>query len=105
MRWKKLWIALLILLILTPLGIWLPRLFGAGGAWGEWGPEEVKKLIGYVPEGMRKLKDFWKAPITDYEIRGWSPTAGYLVSGLLGIVIVLLFTFLIGKILSKKDKN
>ena len=104
-KWKKLWIALLFLIILTPLGILLPRLFGAGGAWGEWGAEEIRKLMGYVPEGLRKLDRLWKAPITDYEIRGWSPTVGYLVSGIIGVVIVLLLTFLMGKLLSRDGRH
>jgi len=107
-KWKKLWIALIVLLVLTPLGIWLPRIFGAGGAggaWGEWGTEEIKKLVGYVPQGLKKLNQLWKAPITDYGIRGWSPTVGYLISAVIGVIIVLAVTFLIGKILSRNGDH
>jgi len=99
-KWKKLWIALLILILITPLGLWLPRLFGAGGAWGEWGGEEIRKVVGYVPEGLRKANELWKAPITGYEIRGWGPTVGYLVSGIIGVALVLVLGFIIGKVLS-----
>ena len=42
---KKLWIGIVILTLLSPLGLIIPALFGAGGAWGEWGLEEIKKLI------------------------------------------------------------
>lgn len=52
---KKLWIGLFILTLLTPLGVILPEKFKAGGAWGEWGPEELEKLVGYVPEGLKRL--------------------------------------------------
>ena len=67
---KKLWIGLLILSLLTPLGIILPEKFKAGGAWGEWGPEELEKLIGYVPKGLKRLADLWKAPVPDYNFGG-----------------------------------
>lgn len=57
---KKLWIGLIILALLTPLGIILPEKFKAGGAWGEWGPEALEKLIGYVPAGLRNWPIYGK---------------------------------------------
>ena len=60
---KKLWIGVIVLALLTPLGTLLPEKFKAAEAWGEWGTDKLEKLLGYVPEGLRKLANFWKAPI------------------------------------------
>ncbi len=57
---KKLGLGLLILALFTPLGVILPEKFKAGGAWGEWGPEELQKLLGYVPAGLKRTAHLWK---------------------------------------------
>ena len=106
---KKLWIGLLIMALLTPLGIYLPEKFKAGGAWGEWGPEELEKLFGYVPEGLKKLADFWKAPVPDYNLGGQNATfstqiVSYIISGILGVAAVAIVIFLITKFLVKHEK-
>jgi len=106
---RKLWIGLLIMALLTPLGIILPEKFKAGDAWGEWGTETLEKLLGYVPEGLKKLSDLWKAPVTDYNFSGEDSSMtvqilSYIASGLLGIVIVGLVIFLISKFVAKNGK-
>jgi cobalt/nickel transport protein len=106
---KKLWIGLLILALLTPLGVILPEKFKAGGAWGEWGPEELKKLIGYVPEGLKRLADLWKAPVPDYSFgrEGASMTVqvlSYIVSGLIGVLAVGVVIYLISKVIVRNEK-
>ena len=40
--------------LLTPLGIYLPKKFKAGDAWGEWGTDKMQELLGYVPAGLKK---------------------------------------------------
>ena len=55
---KKLWIGLFIMALLTPLGVLLPEKFKAEEAWGEWGAEKLEKVLGYVPEGLKKLGRF-----------------------------------------------
>lgn len=85
---------LLLLMVLVPLGVF------AGGAWGEWGREELLKLLGFVPSGFDRLSGFWKAPFADYSIPGVSPVISYLISAVIGAVLVMLvFAF------SKKDKR
>lgn len=106
---KKLWIGLLILTLLTPLGVILPEKFKAGGAWGEWGPEELGRLIGYVPKGLKRLADLWKAPVPDYNFgrEGASLTTqvlSYLVSGLIGVLVVGLAIYVIAKVIFKNEK-
>jgi len=105
---NKLWIGLGILIILSPLGLFLPEHFKAGSAWGEWGVDEIGKLAGYVPKGLEKLGSLWNAPIPDYAFRGWGEkglvhlSLAYIVSAGLGIIIVAIVTIFIARILIKK---
>lgn len=106
---KKLWIGLLILALLTPLGVILPEKFKAGGAWGEWGPEELKRLIGYVPEGLKRLADLWKAPVPDYHFGGEGASMAvqiisYIASGLIGILAVGLVIYVISRVIVRHEK-
>jgi cobalt/nickel transport protein len=106
---RKLWIGLLIMALLTPLGIILPEKFKAGDAWGEWGTETLERLLGYVPEGLKKLTDIWKAPVTGYTFSGEVSSTtvriiSYVASGLLGVVIIGLVIYLISKFLAKNGK-
>jgi len=106
---KKLWIGLLIMALLTPLGILVPETFKAGDAWGEWGIEKLEKLLGYVPEGLRKLADFWKAPIPDYNFGGEGASmtlqvVSYIVSGLLGIGICAFVVYVVSRFIARHGK-
>lgn len=64
--WKKWGTVLLVAALLTPLGLALPELFGAGGAWGEWAPEDLAGRVGYLPAGLQRLEGLWRAPLPDY---------------------------------------
>jgi hypothetical protein len=106
---KKLWIGLLIMALFSPLGILLPEKFGSGEAGGEWGIDKLEKLLGYVPEGLKKLADLWKAPISDYNFgsEGASLTIqaiSYVVSGLLGLAACAFIVFLISRLIIRHGK-
>jgi hypothetical protein len=106
---KKLWIGLLIMALLTPLGILLPEKFKAEEAWGEWGAEKLDKLLGYVPEGLKKLADFWKAPIPDYNFGGEGASMtlqaiSYIASGLLVIGGCAVVLFMFSRFMEKHGK-
>jgi hypothetical protein len=105
---KKLWIGIGILALLSPLGLIIPALFGAGGAWGEWGLEEMKKLVGYIPEGMQKLAHIWKSPMPDYTVPGQKQglaveSLGYVLSAIVGIAITAGAVYIITKLLGRKN--
>ena len=95
----KFWIGLVLLIILSPLGLIIPKHFKAGSAWGEWGTDEIQQLLGYLPKGLGKLSSFWKAPLPGYG----SHSFAYIISALAGVGLVLLIAWLIGKTLVKKD--
>jgi len=106
---RKLWIGLFVMALLTPLGIILPRLFDAGAAWGEWGVNKLEQLLGYTPEGLKKLSGLWKAPVRNYNFGGNDASMtlqilSYVASGVLGILAVGVVVFLITKFTTKHDK-
>ena len=106
---KKLWIGLAIMALLTPLGIYLPDRFKSGDAWGEWGTDKIRALLGYVPEGLKKMADLWKAPVPDYNFGGENAAfstqvISYIISGMIGIAAAVLLIYLITKFLVKHEK-
>jgi cobalt/nickel transport protein len=105
---KKLWAGLIVLALLTPAGILLPRLFKAGGAWGEWGTDELKGLVGYVPEGLKRLGELWKAPIAGYGSGASSSTTEiimYIVSALIGLALAAAVVYLISRAVARRAGN
>lgn len=91
--YRNFWIALIVMALLSPLGLVLPRIMKAGSAWGEWGVDEVKRMVGYAPAGMQKTADLWKAPIRNYTLPGQQGASlsrvslSYILSGLIGIAL------------------
>lgn len=82
LRW--LWVALALLALFTPLG-----LLASGTAWGEWGQEELRGMLGFVPEGLVRLEGLWRwAPLSGYSLPSGGAELGYIVSALLGIALV-----------------
>ena len=106
----KLWIGIVLLILLSPLGLILPEYFKAGSAWGEWGIGEVRGFLGYIPKGLEKLSSLWSAPIPDYAFKGWEKkglfflSLGYIISALIGIVVIFIIILFIGRWLAKKGQ-
>ena len=98
---KAIYGLIVALICLTPLG-----LLATGTAWGEWGAEEIKDVVsggntlGYVPEGMKNGFSF-EAIMSDYAIKGLPDIAGYILSAVAGVaVLIILF-----KVISSIKKN
>ncbi len=89
--YRNLWVLLIVLAVASPLGLYLPWLLKAGSAWGEWGVDEVKRMIGYAPAGMEKTADTWKAPMPNYRLPGQENaplsrlSISYILSALIGM--------------------
>lgn len=104
----KLWVGIAVLIALSPLGLFLPEHFKAGSAWGEWGADEMQKLLGYIPQGLTKLSSLWNAPMPDYAFKGWEGkglshlSVAYIISAIVGIIIVVIVAFIIGRMLQRK---
>lgn len=102
---KYLLIGLAILIILVPIGLYL-----GGDTFAEWGAQEVKDKIGYVPAGLGSLSNIWNAPLPDYAvpILGDSTVGhalGYMLSALVGVVVCGGALYILGKILARKDDS
>lgn len=107
---RKLWIGIGVLALLSPLGVVLPRLLGAGGAWGEWSAEEIEKISGFIPAGMKRLSELWKAPLPDYSVPGQGKgpleeSLGYILTGIIGIAFTAGVMFLLAKALARRDRS
>ena len=98
-----------MLVFLTPLGIFLPEKFNAGGAWGEWSAGKVQVMTGYLPVGLARLEGLWKAIFPNYAIPGlqkpWQHRIAYMVTGGIGTVVVIGIGFGLGKWLSRGNKT
>ena len=102
---KKYFIFLGLLILLTPLG-----LLAEGTAWGEWGQEELRKMLGFVPQGIATAEHWWKAFFPDYSIAGlggkfFGSAASYLISAVIGSVIAYGLMVFIGKFLFSRQNH
>ncbi|MCD6291211.1 MAG: PDGLE domain-containing protein [Anaerolineae bacterium] len=95
---NKLWIGLGILALLSPLG-----LLASGTAWGEWGADEFSSMLGYVPQGLAKFAEIWNAPLPDYTIPGLGDVPGYILSAIVGMALVVAFTWGLGRLLARRE--
>jgi cobalt/nickel transport protein len=105
---NRIFIGLLVLVLLSPLGIIIPAKFHAGDAWGEWSIESIKKDLGFVPKGMEKNAKIWKAPLSNYgQIKGRNTilmnSGYYMVSTLVGMTLIVLITIVLLKIVQKRE--
>lgn len=96
-------IGLVLLIILAPLG-----LLAVGETFGEWGSEEVKEKLGFVPQGLEKLSGFWNAPMPDYAFPGDESSEStnmsviaYILSAAAGVAICGGLLYFAGKKIAK----
>lgn len=103
---RNLLIGLAILVIIVPVG-----LLAVGTAYGEWGAEELQKLVGFIPGGLSSISDAWSAPIPDYALPNLGEafidlSLAYWLSAIIGVVLSALLLVVIGRVLTKKkNKN
>lgn len=95
-RWV--WISLIVLIILTPMGLLAP-----GSPWGEWSRTELGQLgLGYVPAGFDQWAHLWSAPIQDYDITVLeNPTLAYIISAGLGVAVVFAAILALGWLIER----
>jgi cobalt/nickel transport system permease protein len=111
-------IVLGVLVVLTPIGLFLPAAFNAGDAWGEWAPEDVPAQFtehtgqpGYIPGRMERLNAIWQAPLPDYALPGlesaplWQLSLVYIGCGFAGVLALWLLIVGLGKLFSRKEPD
>lgn len=96
---------LVALICLSPLG-----LLATGTAWGEWGADEIKDVasggssLGFVPEGMEKGFNF-QALMPDYSLNGLPEFAGYILSAVAGVAIMIIMFKIASSFKRNSTKN
>lgn len=74
---------LVALVAACPLG-----LLATGDAWGEWGVEDVARLVGYAPSGMATGWE-WSSLMPDYVVGGLPEWVGYVLSAVIGTALLV----------------
>jgi cobalt/nickel transport system permease protein len=113
---RPLWVALGLLLVLTPLG-----LMASGSAWGEWSASQLadpaaRHAIAAAslhhapplapPAGLERLATVWTAPFPEYAPRFFRSRAlGYLLSAMFGAGLVLLATMALATLLRARRRG
>ena len=99
---KRAFGGLIALVILSPMGLYLPTKFAAGSAWGEWSANEIGKMAGYVPQQLKHTGSIWHAPLPDYAIpKQGMPHLSYIVSAVIGVAVLMLVVVLCRKLYSQ----
>lgn len=90
------------LVCLTPLG-----LLATGSAWGEWGLGEISSVtaggqaLGFVPAGMQNGLHF-SALLPDYSLSGLPEFAGYILSAVIGVALLIIIFRIAGSVIKQK---
>jgi cobalt/nickel transport system permease protein len=98
-RLRPLWIALGVLVVLSPIGLLAP-----GTAWGEWGAEELTNLgLSFIPHGLEKLSGLWGAPMPDYDIPALgNASVSYVLSAIAGVILTIIVVWLFSTLLATR---
>lgn len=102
---RRYWVFFIVFILLTPLG-----LLAEGTAWGEWGTDELGKMMGFVPQGVEKGASWWQALLPDYNVPflgegRWSADVGYVISAIFGSATVYALTLIYSKMLTKPGRK
>ncbi len=90
---------LILMVVLSPIG-----LLANGTAWGEWGTDEIKEVVGFIPQGIEKGINF-NALMPDYSVASLPEYVGYILSALAGIAIIIITFKIIGTRKQNKKVN
>jgi len=104
MKHRKLYLWLIGLVVATPLG-----LLASGSAWGEWTSDEIKRRVGFVPQGIKSLESFWSGLLTGYNLPGFNgfflKSIGYIISAAIGVALIfIVFKLLAFAIPNEQEK-
>lgn len=84
---------------MTPLG-----LLTQNPAFGEWTEEEIKKMLGFVPEGIKKYADIYKFDLFDgYTVKFiHNDYIGYILSAIIGIAVIFVLFYILKFAMSER---
>ena len=87
------------MILLTPIG-----LLAEGTAWGEWSTDEIAKTgAAFTPQGMLQGISY-KAFLPDYSVTGIPEWAGYILSAVMGVALLIIIFKMASQIKSSTKK-
>jgi len=96
--------------ILVSLGLIAP-----GFAFGEGAPSDVQAAFGYIPQGLQQISGIFSAPLDSYNINFpffsdpnaplWHAALGYMISCVLGILLIGAATYGLGYLFSRRGRG
>lgn len=98
---RSVYLLIVALVALTPLG-----LIAAGTAWGEWDAEGIISEAGasYVPFYLQDGNGFsWSALMPDYSLSGLPEVAGYILSAMVGVALLVIVFRVVGALASRNS--
>jgi cobalt/nickel transport system permease protein len=114
-RTGRLWGALAVVMLLTPLGI-----LASGAAWSEWAPKDFSNAATRAqmaaasgntaapvtaPAGVARLAKLWTAPLPEYAPHFVKSAAfGYLLSAMFGVGLILAVAWLAQRMAHPADQ-
>jgi cobalt/nickel transport system permease protein len=105
-KYKTLFMPLIVMVLLTPLG-----LLATGTAWGEGSADDIKEQLGYIPQGLAAMANKWNALMPDYSLPvlgqgNAGAVTGYILSAVVGILFITALIFITSKVVLKaQDEN
>ncbi|MBV7275215.1 cobalt transporter CbiM [Clostridiaceae bacterium UIB06] len=96
---KSLYGLLVAMIILSPIG-----LLASGTAWGEWGADEMKDIVGYVPSAFEHGFNY-NALMPDYGVAGINEKIGYIISAVAGAAILIIVFKIVASFKKEKVNN
>lgn len=101
LRARWLWGVIAALVAAVPLGV-----IATGTAWGEWGSDELRDKLGYVPTGFARFGELWGGILPDYALPGgdsgpWAVVV-YVGSALLGVAALLVVAWLLVRLYRRR---
>jgi len=103
-RTKKLVFLVLLVFILTPLGILTDYV-----AWGEWEHHYFKKILGFIPEGIKNSSNLVTPLIPKYQVLQGSKPLNQYLSAILGVALIFgvfyLIRIMLKRVQSRTEKG
>jgi len=90
---RKLWLLLVVLVVLVPLGLLAP-----GSAFAEWSASDLETIFGMTPPaGLTSLEGVYSAPFKDYSVLGATTftqlSLAYILAAVIGVSVLGLGLF------------
>ena len=85
---RKLWLLLVVLVVLVPLGLLAP-----GSAFAEWSGSDLESIFGMTPPaGLTTLEGVYNAPFKDYSVPGATTftqlSLAYILAAVIGVSVL-----------------